>query len=338
MYELIALIEALKQIKGPRLFLYNLFIGKTKEEQTAKFEVHTKSDGQFIAPIVGRRSSGTLVQGTGYETTMYQPSMIKPYTIAEADKILRQQFGQNLYSNPQINATKKVAEELNFLKDIQKRTEQWMLAQLLITGVLPQEEGKKGVKFGEFRKEVLAGNNKWDHQEADIISYLREQQDKIQDETGEIVDTLVISPDVIKPLTNNPKIIDLQKRYNSNLVKVDPKKIGNGGKFILHIPELDINVYSFQDLYSTIENPENTEKLLPAGSAILGREGSFFMHYGAFPFKKDSLSTEDAELFIGAAAVRKNAVIGSEDNQLELHSAPFIMPRDARGWLFAKVI
>ncbi|CAL7892543.1 hypothetical protein FUSO7_00985 [Fusobacterium necrophorum BFTR-2] len=339
MYDIIALIEAIKKIKGPKLFLLNLFIGKIKEQPTAKFEVHTKSNGQVIAPIVGRRSAGTLVQGTGYEVTMYQPSMIKPYTIAEADKILKQQFGQNLYSNPQTNAAKQVAEELNYLKEVQSRTEQWMLTQLLITGILPQEEGKKGIQFTtNFRKEVLSGNNKWDHADADIISYLREQQDIIQEETGEIVDSLVVSPDVIKPLTNNPKIIDVQKRYNSNLIQVDPKKIGEGAKFIMHIPELDLNVYSFQDIYTTVENPEKTMKLLPKGTAILGKAGSFQKHYGAFPFKKDSLSADDAELFIGQAAIRKNAVIGSEDNQVELHSAPFIMPRDARGWLFAKVI
>ncbi|WP_308008639.1 major capsid protein [uncultured Fusobacterium sp.] len=334
MYELKKLIAAYERMHPIKLFLWSLLIGYEKEEQTAKFEVHTKDGMRIVAPTVGRRSKGTLVKKGSFKVDTYQPSMIKPYVVAEGEALLKQQFGQTIYGNPATNANKKIAQELKNLQTILMRTLQYNLSLLLLTGVLPQEEGAAGISFGTFNSVVLSGSSKWNAVGVDIIGQLKEKKTFIQDTTGISPDTLVVSPDVASVLLDDPKFVDMQKRFNSNIVQIDPKELGSGADYIGYIPLLSLKIYSFQDLVSL--DGKTNKQLLPPGTALLLKSKSFGVHYGAFPFREKP--TDDNGLFIGKAAIRKLPSADLNDDELQLHSAPFIKPLDAQCWYMMKVI
>ena len=334
LYEIRTLIAAIKGIKSKNSFLYNLLIGKEVEERTITFEIHTKDGQRIKAPLVGRRSQGVLVESTAFEKMVYSPPMIKIHTIASAENFLTQQFGSTIYGNPVENATKKLSEELVNLKTIATRTKYWALAQLLTTGILPVEEGRKGIKYGEFTPEVLTGTDRWDHADSDKIGYLRTKQIEQQKISGIVADTLIISPDVTEWLLKDKLVLETLKATGNSILSIDPKGLGDGTAYIGYIAELNLKIYSFIDWITNEAGMEET--LLPAGTILGVKSKSFRIHYGAFPFRIKE--NEPSQLFIGKEAVRKVSLQGSEDDQLELHSAPLIIPNDAQGWFTTKVI
>ena len=334
MYTLRKLIASYEKIHPIKLFLWSLLIGYEKEERTATFEIHTKDGMRIVAPTVGRRSKGTLVKKGSFKVETYKPSMLKPYVVAEGESILKQQFGQTIYGDPATNVKKKIAQELRNLQTILMRTMQYNLSILLTTGVLPQEEGAAGISFGTFNSVVLSGSSKWNAVGVDIIGQLKEKKTFIQDTTGISPDTLVVSPDVASVLLDDPKFVDMQKRFNSNIVQIDPKELGSGADYIGYIPLLSLKIYSFQDLVSL--DGKTNKQLLPPGTALLLKSKSFGVHYGAFPFREKP--TDDNGLFIGKAAIRKLPSADLNDDELQLHSAPFIKPLDAQCWYMMKVI
>ena len=333
-YEIRTLIAAIKGIKSKNSFLYNLLIGKEIEERTATFEIHTKDGQRKKAPLVGRRDKGILIENTAFEKMVYSPPMIKIHTIASAEEFLTQQFGSTIYGNPMENASKKLAEELSELKTVATRTKYWALAQLLITGVLPVEDGKEGIKYGEFTPEILTGTDKWDNSASDKMGYLRRKQIEQQKISGIVADTLIITPDVTEWLLKDKLILETLKATGNSVLSIEPKGLGDGTAYIGYLAELNMKIYSFIDWITNEEGKE--EPLLPAGTILGVKSKSFRIHYGAFQFRLKQ--NESSKLFIGKEAVRKVAIQGSEDDQLELHSAPLVIPNDAQGWFYTKVL
>lgn len=332
------LIAALKQTKAPNLFLYSLLIGAEKAEKTEKFEIQTKVAQRLRVPLVGRREYGKLIREESFSQALYQPSHIKPYKVIEEDSLLSQKFGETVYGTPAgyTNQQKQDLQTmLNELKEIGWRTKNWMLCKLLTTGVLPVKDGSVGIEYAPYNGEVLTGNDMWSDPTADIIGQLRDKQIEIQKETGVVVDHLVISPDVTKDLLRNNTIKEAFKNVNSAaLMSYTPEQMPDGTAYLGYISELNLKVYSFIDWTSLDGATE--EALLPAGTALLLKKGSFRNHYGALALR---MNPNSPKTLIVATEVAK-AEYGTKDNEddvLRYYSAPLTVPNDARGWAFIQV-
>lgn len=340
MYELQVLIAALGQIKKPNMFLWNLLVRKTVERETAKFEVHTKNARRRMAPFVGKYSGGQFFKKEGFTINEFEPGKIMPKTVARADELLNQQFGQNQYGtyvSAEDRAINQIVDELEELDTAIVRTENWMLSKLMTTGVIPivGETVNRAITFGEANIEDLSGTDLWsDITNSDPIDYIKIKQLEVLKETGVLIDSIVLGSKASTAFQNHPKVIEKLKYTSADVLRIEPKNLGDGAKFLGTIPELNVDIYTFIDW---VENPENDEEeeIFPAKGILGVKKGSIVVNYGAISQMNDA---EENQIFIGTRIPKKWADKDKDIKYLRLGSAPLPVPDDARGWFFAEVL
>lgn len=338
-FGLIALTTVVAQIKNPKNFLWDYVIGEEKAEKTARFEIQTKDEKRLRAPLVGKREAGVFVSKSAWKTNLYEPPRIHTYVLNEAEKMLEQQFGQTIYGDHAAAWRGQLADDLTFLKNIGFRTKNWMLAELLKTGICPTADGTEGVKFGDFKKTVLSGTSLFDNPDSDPIKWLQEQQLAIQKKTGIVVDTVITTPAVAAAINEHPKVAEYLKQTNANLYMINDKtpEKETGEKLEAIIPRLNIKIFSFVDWAQEIgdEKAEETE-VLEEKHLILCKKGGFRCQYGAMALRPKQGTP--AKLWIKKEVTRTFYPANSEDEVIEYFSAPLVSPKDASGWLYAQVI
>ncbi|WP_047394345.1 major capsid protein [Cetobacterium sp. ZOR0034] len=331
------LILALKQVKAPVMFLYDLLIGAEKPEKTEKFEIQTKSASRLRVPLVGRRENGKLVRNEAFEQALYKPGMIKPYKPITEESLLAQKFGETeygttaSYTNVQLKGLK---EDIRELKEIGLRTKIWMLAKLLTTGTLPTDKAE-GISYGEFNEVIMSTGEKWSDPDAPIVPQLRERQLKIQQDTGIVTDHLIITPDVVGHFLANNGIKEAMKSTTGHSFVFDPDKVDDSVAYIGFIPELNLRIFSYMD-WSQVEG-EAEEALLPTGTALMVKKKSFRTHYGAIPVRA-KVGTGKTLIVATEYVKVQYGTKDEEDDELRYYSSPLIIPNDAQGWAMMRVL
>lgn len=338
MYDLIVLIAALKQIKKPNMFLWNLLVREEIPETKDKFEVHTKNARRRMAPFVGKYSGGKLFEKDGSTISEFQPGIIKPFRPAHANDLLKQTFGQTVYGegiDMDEIATDQVTKELGELDEAITRTECWMLGKLLTTGVIPivGDTVNRAIKFGDFNKEILTGANLWTDPTSDPVQYLLDKQLEILNNTGVMIDSICMSVEAAAAFKNHPKVIDKLKYKDADIIRIQPRNLGDGARFLGTIPEGELDIYTFADWVESFETKES-EPIIPAGELIGVRSKSVKVHYGAIA----QIVDKDKELFTGSRIPKTWVDIKNDTENIQIASAPLIVPDDAAAFFCAKVV
>lgn len=343
MYELEVLIAALKQLKKPNMFLWNLLIRKEIPQLKTKFEVHTKNARRRMAPFVGRYSKGTFFEKEGSTIEEFEPGRILPFRRAHADELLQQQFGQTIYGDtvePEDLAMDQVAKELEELDTAITRREIWLLSKLLTTGVMPiiGEKINRAITFGKANIEKLSGTSLWnDTTNADVsdpIAYIRNKQLEVLKETGALIDSIILGKDAADSFLKHPNVTEKLKYTTADVLRINPRGLGDGAKYLGTIPELEVDIYSFVDW---AENPETgeDEELFPSKGVLGVKSKSMEVHYGAIP----QMGEDEVNRIYSGKRIPKVWTEKSEDSKyIRLGAAPLPLPDDARGWFFATVL
>ena len=338
MYDLIVLIAALKQMKKPNMFLWNLLVREEITETKAKFEVHTKNARRRMAPFVGRYSGGQLFEKDGSTISEFEPGIIKPFRTAHANDLLKQTYGQTIYGDGvdmEDIATDQVTKELSELDEAVTRTECWMLGKLLTTGVIPivGDTVNRAIKFGDFNKEVLTGTSLWTDPTSDPVQYLLDKQLEILNKTGVMTDSICLSVEAAAAFKNHPKVIDKLKYKDADVIRIQPRNLGDGARFIGTIPEGELDIYTFSDWVESFETKES-EPIIPAGELVGFRSKSMRVHYGAIA----QIVDKEKGLFTGSRIPKTWVDEKADTENIQISSAPLLVPDDAAAFFCAKVV
>lgn len=338
-FTLKTLTKIYEQIKPPHSSIWDKAIGKEVAEKTQKFEVHTKNAGRLRAPLVGKREKGVFIAKTAFETTTYEPPMIKLFTINEAEEMFEQKFGKTEYASPEGAAKEELARELKELRDIAHRTKIWMLMTLLTTGVCPMgAKADVGIKYNpDFTQEVLTDTNTFKNPDYDIVGYLEKKQMTIYQDTGIEINAIVVAPDVVPYILSNKSVMADQQNVNSNLIQLSQKveTLSDGMKLVAFLPKLNLTIYSYIDWAKAPDEVEE-QQLLPKGTIVGFQEKSFEVRYGALALREKA--GVKAKIFIAKEVVRTWYPDDSEDDELQYYSAPLIFPKDAAAYFCSKVL
>lgn len=331
------LTSAYERVKPPQTWLWDIAIGKEITEKTQKFEAHTRDAGRIKAPLVSKREKGIFIDKQAFEVSLYEPPALKLYTINYAEEMFEQAFGKTRYESNEAVAKGELAKEITQLKEVATRTKLWMLAVLLVTGVCPLNEGKEGIKYGEFNKEILSGESTFSNPKFDIVTYLGNKILDVYKKTGKSISTLIIHPNVTNAILKNESVIEDQKNINSNLIQLSQsiEKLPAGVKRVAFLPKINLTIYSYIDW---VKDPDDEEEidLIPEGTIIGIQDKSFVARYGALALRPKAGAK--AQLYVKKEVIRPWYPDDSEDDEIQLHSAPLIQPEDAQGWFCAKVL
>ena len=339
-YALVSLIAALAQMKFPKTFMYSFAVGEEKLHPTAKFEIQTKKASRRMAPFVGEYSDGVFIEKTGFAVEEFEPAIIKPFMVAQAETLLQQQFGQTIYGNGLSLDDRKllqVGAELEELDHMIIRRESWMVMKLLTEGIIPVigEGVNRAITYGDANIERMLGDALWTNSNSNPIALLREKISEVGKETGNGIDTIIMSHDAYEAFERHPIVIDYLKQTNANLVQLEPKDVPDGGKYMGTIPGLGVTIYTFSEWYYN-ETTKTEEPLLPSGSVIGLKKGFIKMNYGAITQIPEG--EEVPQLFMEKRVPHTWVQPGSNKRNVQLQAKPLPVPNDARGWFTVTVI
>ena len=234
----------------------------------------------------------------------------------------------------------EVAKELEYLDTAIIRRENWLLAKLLTTGVMPiiGENINRAITFGKANTEKLSGNSLWSDtanaDTSDPIAYIKNKQMEILKETGSLIDSVILGKDAADSFLRHPKVTEKLKYTTADVLRINPRGLGDGAKYLGTISELEVDIYSFVDW---VENPETgkDEELFPAKGVLGVKSKSIEVHYGAIA----QMGEDKVNRIYSGKRIPKVWTNQSEDSKyIRLGSAPLPLPDDARGWFFATVL
>lgn len=287
-FDTFEMLEAINATPRPRTFFRETCFGGRQHESltkyvTADFMAHNRA----LAPFVNRYMGGKLIEKTPFESRRYEPPMVAPRAVFRGDEAFERGFGEVIGGNtdPDSRMAQLTARELNKHDLMVTRREEWMIAQLLTTGVITivGEGVTDSIDLNHTNQVVLSGTSLWGQADAEPIMNLRDWKRQVIRLSGITPDTMVLGATAAKEFLKDSQVQSLLDNRRMNLGNVNPRDVPSGAIYIGTIEGVDI--YEYPEWY--IDDATGTEMpLIPDTAAILfpsaARNPGALMVYGAY--------------------------------------------------------
>ena len=329
------LTQQTEKIYVPAGLITRLFF-KDKMPVASKYvKVHTTKGGRKLAPFVSPKIGGKVMTKQGVSVDTYEPALLKPKYITEADSILDMQGIQYADGkDAQTRAEDELAkDERNLKLDVYRRIEH-MGVSLVTTGKFlakgdgVEEEFDYGMDANNII--VLTGAALWTDAGSDPLTALATWADDIFESTGQYPDSCVMGADVYAAFKANSKVKEAFDNRNITLGELKPAPMldENGNKlngvvFAGHVDELDLDIYRYVDFYD--DEDDVTQDMFPKNKLVMGSErSSGNVSFAAITDRKELGSS----LFVGEVFVKTWSQDDPDDEYLLGKSKPLPVPSD----------
>lgn len=329
------MLKAVKIMPKTQTFLRDTFFSTHNMFETENIDIDIMKGKRKMAPFVNPRLPGKTLVRDGYETYTYKPCLLNPNTVTTADTIMKRQPGEAIYGgmSPIERGTQILANDLTMLDEAITRREEWMCAQLLLTGkvIMIGEGVKDELDFKFTNTETLPPAKQWNKADADPITDIKKWREKIQKASGINPTTLILSSDVATAFMNNEKIQKQMNIWNLQNITMAPKDLAGGVTYVCRIAELGIDVYYYNEWYADDSDGE-VKSLLPPGTAILlSKNDNYALNYGA-------VALVDKGMFVSERVPSSWTTPDPSARFLNMMSRPLPICKDVDGWFSAKVL
>ena len=206
----------------------------------------------------------------------------------------------------------------------------------MTTGVMPivGKTVKRAITFGEINKETLSGTSCWNKTESDPIELIKKKQLEVLKETGILVDSIVLGTSAATAFQNHAKVTEKLKYTSADVLRINPRGLGDGAKFLGTIPELNVDIYTFVD-WAINPETKKEESLFPEKGMLGVKSKSVVVNYGAIP----QMNENNTNVVAMGSRIPKTWIDNENDSKyLRLGAAPLPVPDDAKGWFYVDVL
>ena len=312
-----------------------LFFPLNKFSETKYVDVVVTKGGRKLAPYVSPKIAGKVMRKEGGKVSTYEPPMLKPKFVTEADSILEQ---QSIFHGDGMEASERAVEQL--LKDEEdikssiSRTKEAQAVSLVTTGKFmakgegTEEEFDYGMDANNI--EVLTGAALWTDTLSDPLKDLSDWRTEIFKATGKNPNAVVMGVDVEAAFSSHDKVIKAFDTRSINVGELRPAPMmdeeGNeieGVTFVGRITKLGMDVYSYVDFVE--DEDDVVQEVFLSNKLVMGRTnaGGHFAH-GAITDKKEL----GAEVFVGEVFVKSWQENDPDDEFIMGKSRPLAIPSD----------
>lgn len=230
---------------------------------------------------------------------------------------------------------KKIAEELQDLKDRITRRLEWMAAQALSGAISVSQDGvpiNYDFLMPAGNKPALVGNALWsDLANSDPIANIRTWQQLSQSARGIIPTVAIARTEVINPFLANQKVKDYLNNRRMVIGQIDTNKIANelGVKYIGQVEGVDI--YEYNETYT--DDAGSTQSFIPTDRFVMvSPSAENRLHYGA-------IEDLDAGKNIAMEFFSKDWITKDPSTYWLLgETAPLTVPHEPETIIYAKVL
>ncbi len=339
------LTQQTNNIYVPTGFITKLFFGDSKPTSSFMVKVHTTKGGRKLAPFVSPKIGGKVMSKKGKTVDTYEPALLKPKYITEADAIVEEQgvlYADGL--DPQERAEDQLLKDEELLKnDVYRRVEH-MCVSLVTTGkftaVGDGVEEEFDYRMDSNNIEVLTGTALWTDPSSSPLDDLSNWADEIYKNTGDYPDSGVYGADVYSAFKKHPSVIEAFDTKNITIGSLAPApmldengEVLKGVVFAGHISDLGMDIYRYVDFYDDDNNV--AQDMFPKDKLVMGTKNSDgHVAYAGITDKKQ-LGTA---VFVGEIFVKTWSQEDPDDEYLLGKSKPLPVPSDIDSFKCVKAV
>lgn len=278
-----AMTAAINQIKAPATLVKDLIFRESNPQPSEYIDADVIIGGRKIAPFVSPIQGGIVVEKMGREMRSIRAPRIrlkKPFSAGEL--LSTRTPGVGFYatgaSDLEEYRRKKIAQELNDLKNRIANTTEWMCCQAL-TGTLAYEgeniSFEVDYRMPSTHRITLTGNNLWsDATNSDPLKNLDEWANLIINALGFGPDLMIVGTNVANAIRKHTNIRQLLDTRRENVGELTWKASSN---YIGNLDGIDIYRYGtkYDDLNDSEQNFWN-----PNYVALVATRAKFTREYG----------------------------------------------------------
>ena len=318
-------------------FLVSRFFPNVQTESSEEIHFDTLNGKRRLSPFVSPLVEGQIVQNLGYTTGTFKPAYIKDKRVFDMNRPLKRSAGEPIGGNmsPANRLRALIAQDSVDQLDMLNRRLEVMAGEVLTTGkstIAGDKYPTVIVDFGRAAGNTIVANPLWGDPNALPLDNLMAWQQTVLQQTGAMLQDLVITVDVWQALRANKQLNDRINIYRSlgDKPSIDAgTELGEGGFFVGTVDNFNVYVYSawYVDPADGAEKP-----ILPAGTAILsGPQLEGVRAYGAI--RDEAAGLQPMPYFSKSWTEEDPSV-----RFLMLQSAPLLVPYRPNASFKAKVL
>lgn len=294
------LIGAFGVMDRTRQFLLETFFPMEQTFETEEVYFDKVERARRLAPFVVPTIEGKPQPSRGYKTASFKPPYVKPKHAVEPSKALKRRAGERLLGEvtPEDRFNLQVMDNLRVEDDEISRREEWMAAQLLLTGAVTCQSNEHPAVTIDLQRPAahtiaLAGASRWGQAGIDPLANLRTWAATVQTDSGYHPSTVVLDPLAADLFLKAPSITTIMNTFRQTAGNIDLQGKVTGGalghevKYLGSIAEFDI--FQYQQLWANDSGV--VQKFMPDYSFIMGNPSGAqgIRTYGAILDRKAGL-------------------------------------------------
>lgn len=344
-YKTHTILSIIEQLPPVRTFLKDTFFPDGETFVTEDVLIDVKKGKRKMAPFVAPRIGGVTVERDGFRTDKYTAPKIAPQRALTVDDLMVRGLGENVFSKrtPEQRQVEFLIKDLRDLQDMTSRRLEWMAAQVLFYGkaVLKGYIDYQNKNFVDqtldykfTNKITLSGTDLWGNG-GSIYDQLEAWQLQVVAATDVKPQSAIFGRDALKAFRNDEKIQQLMNIRNMNFGEIKPEIRGDGVSFIGRLPELGLDIYTYDAWYVDEDGEEPVSKpYVPLDHIALVNNNLGETLYGAIT----QMETNVFKTYEGKNIPKTWANQEADARMVRLSSRPVPKPHDVDSWLVAKVV
>lgn len=267
------MLKALEQKLAPTTFLLDTFFPNVEQSLSKYVDIDIYKGKRRLAPFVKSTQQGKMVERTGYTTSTFEPPYIKEKMITTADEILNNRsMGDTIYigKTPEQRAAEQLMKDLEYLRDLIIRREEWMASQVLETGIISVTgDGYDAeIDFGMDANHIIAVGSitAWSEDAATPVKNLRTWKRLIQKDSGLVPNVAVFGYSAWDAFIEHSSVQELLDNRRIMLGQIDPQLLPDGVTYQGDIENLSL--YTYDETY--VDDSDVTKYYVPAKKIFMG--------------------------------------------------------------------
>ena len=339
LYKTRTMLGAVESIPTNESFLIDTFCGESESFPTSSIDIDFVKGKKKMSPFVSKYVNGIQVERNVVATKNYEPPKIQPSRPLTVETLEQRLAGEALYSNktPEQRAAEILAKDLGELKGMNKRRKEWMIAQILFSGMFIAEVHtdknnyvEETFDYGHTFSTVVA--KKWNAADSDPIADLQAESTKIATSCGKRPNIVVMNDVTAEAFLNNAKVQEYFDKYNINLGLIEPSIKSEQVQFIGKLLRPNVEIYAYTESYVDDENVMHT--YVPDGKVLIGCTKIFSFKYAAHT----QMENKQFVTYMGEDIPKYDAVDSEDAAKLTLTSKPVPVPFDVDSWANLSVL
>lgn len=285
MFNTRTMLKALEQVFPPTTFLLKTFFPTIEKSETKYVDIDIYKGKKRLAPFVRSTQQGKMIERQGFTVKTFEPPYIKEKMITTSEEILNNRaLGDTIYlgKTPQQRAAEQLMKDMEILRDMIIRREEWMASQIL-------EDGKIAIVGDGYDAEIdfgMSASHKiavgtitaWDNANATPLNDLKAWKRKIQLDAGLVPRIVIMGYDTWDAFIDHSSVQTLLDNRRIVLGSIEPRELPEGVEYQGDI--LNLSIYTYGETY--LSDAGATTYYVPSKKLFMGcTNARTSRHYGA---------------------------------------------------------